>query len=71
MDSVENRSLVQLEVVLTRRNTFGPLHLLPAVQASYGPESFISEGDNYSRDYALIPSGLLSEPELIIMEQDK
>jgi len=69
-DFVNNSEFFRLEVVLTRRNTFGPLHLIPPVQAAYGPDSFISEGENFTMDYVLLPSGLLSEPEIIIMEQD-
>lgn len=51
-----------LDVVLTRRNTFGPLHQLPARTAAYGPESFVTEGDKYTDDYVLLPSGLLEKP---------
>lgn len=57
---------VELELVLTRRNTFGPLHLVPAIVAAYGPEHFVSEGENFSNDYMLIPSGILGNPQLII-----
>lgn len=51
-----------LDVVLTRRNTFGPLHQLPARTIAYGPESFVTEGDNYTDNYVLLPSGLLEKP---------
>lgn len=53
-----------LDVVLTRRNTFGPLHQLPAQAGSYGPESFITEGIHYTDDYVLLPAGLLEAPYL-------
>lgn len=57
---------ISLEVVLTRRNAFGPLHQLPLLTNAYGPFSFITEGDEFSENYMLIPSGLLSEPHVII-----
>jgi len=55
-----------IEVVLTRRNTFGPLHQLPVRAPDYGPYSFVTEGDKFTTDYELIPSGLLQEPIIII-----
>ncbi|MBD3173788.1 MAG: hypothetical protein GF320_01300 [Armatimonadia bacterium] len=53
-----------VEVVLTRRNVFGPLHQLPKRVGGYGPENFISEGQAFSEEYQLYPSGLLSAPKL-------
>jgi hypothetical protein len=55
---------VPLEVVLTRRNTFGPLHQVPLYAAGYSPESFVTEGPAWTDEYALIPSGLLEAPVL-------
>ena len=51
-----------LDVVLTRRNTFGPLHQLPARIWAYGPEMFVSEGDAFTNGYVLFRSGLLDSP---------
>ena len=51
-----------LDVVLTRRNTFGPLHQLPARIWAYGPEMFLSEGDAFTNGYVLFRSGLLDTP---------
>jgi hypothetical protein len=58
-----------LNVVLTRRNTFGPLHQLPLRPWAYGPFSFVPEGDAYSENYTLIPSGLLADPEILVCQQ--
>ena len=58
---------VTIEVVLTRRNTFGPLHQLPVKASAYGPFSFVTEGDEFSKDYILINSGLLKEPVIKIL----
>jgi len=55
---------VELEVVLTRRNTFGPLHLTPLKSPHYGPAHFLSCGDNFSENYMLYPAGLFVSPEI-------
>lgn len=63
---------IALELVLTRRNTFGPLHLARASAPDisqgygYGPLAFITEGQEFSDDYMLIASGLIAEPSLSI-----
>ena len=53
------------EVILTRANTFGPLHLTPKEQNGIAPCSFRTEGANFSRAYQLWPSGLLQPPVLV------
>lgn len=55
---------IALEVVLTRRNTFGPLHLVPLRAGSYEPDSFITDGVAFTEDYQLYPAGLLQPPIL-------
>lgn len=59
---------VILEVVLTRRNTFGPLHQVPMKAKAYGPFSYVTEGENFSDQYVLYPSGLLEEPKIIVKQ---
>ncbi|QGQ98299.1 hypothetical protein EHS13_27150 [Paenibacillus psychroresistens] len=56
---------IRLDVILTRRNTFGPLHQLPLLTWAYGPENWVTEGEKFSADYVLMPAGLLSAPQLI------
>jgi hypothetical protein len=56
--------LVALEVVLTRRNTFGPLHQVPLRAGAYGPGNFVTQGADFSQNYMLYPSGLLLPPVL-------
>jgi len=51
------------EVVLTRRNLFGPFHLTPKKQNAITPASFRSSGEAYSLAPQLFPSGLLAAPE--------
>jgi len=52
-----------IDVVLTRRNTFGPLHVLPAKTGSVGPETFLTGGANWTDGYSTLPAGLLSVPQ--------
>jgi hypothetical protein len=60
---------LDLEVILTRRNTFGPLHQLPLRAGSYGPGNFITEGSGWTDDYQLYPAGLLQAPEVVIQRE--
>lgn len=53
-----------LEVVLTRRNTFGPLHEIPLRASGYGPGNFVTRHAAFSEDYMLYPAGLLQPPLL-------
>ncbi len=57
-------AVVDVEVVLTRRNTFGPLH--DKVQDRYwvGPQHFITEGDEWSDECIFVPAGLLKPVEV-------
>ncbi|HML74078.1 MAG TPA: glycosyl hydrolase [Anaerohalosphaeraceae bacterium] len=57
---------VELELVLTRRNTFGPLHQNPLRAGAYGPENWITGGSGWSQNYMLWPTGLLQEPAVIV-----
>lgn len=50
------------DVVLTRRNTFGPLHVVPAKTYSVGPETFVTQGASFSDSYSTLPAGLLKLP---------
>ncbi len=63
-EAVTSGKSVDLEIVLTRRNLFGPLHQVPLDTPGYGPNNFITEGDNFSDNYMLYPAGLLERPEI-------
>lgn len=65
-EEVKENSKVNVQMILTRRNTFGPLHQIPLLTAAYGPDNFVTEGDNFSTNYMLLPSGLTSKPKIII-----
>ena len=60
-----DRETLPLHVVVTRRNTFGPVHELPLKQGAYGPASFHSLGGNWSESYAITPAGLLEAPTFV------
>jgi hypothetical protein len=51
-----------VDIVLTRRNTFGPLHLVPREQVAYGPGHWVTGGAAWDDCYQWIPSGLLEAP---------
>ena len=53
---------IELELILSRRNTFGPLHQIPLRDAWYGPENWITEGAAFSDDWVLYPAGMLEAP---------
>ena len=57
---IEN--LTEIQVVLTRRNTFGPFHMKEKYAAEIGPLSFITEGENWTDSYVLFEQGLLAKP---------
>lgn len=57
----------EVTVVLTRRNTFGPLHALPARMGAYGPMHWTTEGKSFTLEkYVLLPAGLTYAPSVVI-----
>jgi hypothetical protein len=58
-----------LEVVLTRRNTFGPLHQVPLIDGAYGPGNFTTGGPTWSQAYMLLPAGLLEPPAVLVRRE--
>ena len=59
---LQKNNYLLVDLVLTRRNSFGPLHALPVRASGYGPGNFVTGGSSFTMDYALLPSGLLAEP---------
>lgn len=45
-----------LTLVLTRKNLFGPLHLVPAYPGALGPDGFVTGGDSWLDDYNMLDS---------------
>ncbi len=56
-----------IEVISSRRNAFGPLHRVPAVNVPTGPQSFATSGDAWTDEYSLAPYGLLAPPKLVFV----
>ncbi|MFA5688646.1 MAG: glycosyl hydrolase [Kiritimatiellales bacterium] len=56
---------VDVEIILTRRNTFGPLHDAVKNREHNGPDHWITEGNDFSPVPILLPAGLLRSPEII------
>ncbi len=63
--AVGGGAVLALDVILTRRNTFGPLHQVPRRTQFYGPENWITEGAAFSEAWVLWPAGLLAAPEMV------
>jgi len=60
---------VCLEYILTRRNTFGPLHFRPGTSPGYGPDTFTIEGELHLHEsYSLLPQGMTGQVKYKIMK---
>ena len=57
-DEVKAGRDIDVTLVGTRRNTFGPLHLVPLFHGAYGPDHFVTGGGSWTDDYNLIPEHL-------------
>jgi len=64
-NNLEESREMELKVVMTRSNTFGPLHHIPFPEVT-GPPTYLSRGANYTNNYVLYPSGILENPRLLI-----
>jgi hypothetical protein len=59
-DAVKNGAIIEVTVVGNRRNTFGPLHLLPKRKIYYSPSAYVTVGENWSDEYELLENALCS-----------
>lgn len=59
------RDLTAIQLILTRRNTFGPLHHPEKHQYAYSPASFITEPPCWTDSYVLYEQGLLKKPQIL------
>lgn len=57
-DALKAGEDVFVTLVGTRRNLFGPLHLVPAIHGAYGPGHFVTGGSSWTNDYNLIDAKL-------------
>ena len=56
---------LDIEICITRKNTFGPLHLKDPVPAGTGPHSFVPGPSQFSLEPVFIDSGLLAPVEVV------
>ena len=61
-DAAGRNQTLRIDLTLTRRNLFGPLHQKSKGNLMTAPVSYRTEGANFSREVQLDPSGLLSAP---------
>jgi hypothetical protein len=57
-ECVKCKKDLNITVLGTRKNTFGPLHVVPCVVHRCGHGSFTTEGDEWTDEYNLIEDGL-------------
>ncbi|MCK5675913.1 MAG: hypothetical protein KAH99_02745 [Verrucomicrobia bacterium] len=57
---------VDVELVLTRRNTFGPLHDAVQGRLHNDPDHWLTEGDEFSEECILTESGLVENPVAMV-----
>ena len=57
-EAVKAKKTIDVTVVGTRRNVFGPLHQIPKIDTAYGPGNFVTGGKGWTDEYSLIDSGL-------------
>jgi hypothetical protein len=60
----EGINRLEIEVVGSRRNLLGPLHLTEKYPIWTGSGSFITEGNDWTDEYVLLPYGLFESPVL-------
>ena len=56
-ENLRDTDTLFVDVVLTRRNTFGPLHLVPKQSGAYGPDHWITGGKQWSDEYPALGGG--------------
>ena len=57
-DAVRAGRIIEITLVNTRRNVFGPMHILPPECRTCSPGSFITKGEKWSDEYTFIEAML-------------
>ena len=57
-DAVKSGEDLRITLVNSRRNSFGPLHCVPTIQWAYGPGNFVTDGAEFSDEYARVPAAV-------------
>ena len=66
MDAAKGAHRIGIKVYGNRINAFGPVHNANREWPYYGPDSWHSEGVEWSYSYRLWQMGLLSEPDVTV-----
>jgi len=53
-EAVKAGAPIRVTLVNSRRNSFGPLHIVPTRLGGYGPGEFVTKGEKWHDDYSLI-----------------
>ena len=64
-DLADGEHDVELTLYIHRYNTFGPLHLVDEHESWHGPGAWRSEGANWSYEYVLRRTGILTAPVVL------
>jgi hypothetical protein len=59
---------LEIEVMSSRRNLLGPLHLKEKYPPWTGPGQFVTSGDQWIDEYVSVPYGLMKAPVLSVRE---
>ncbi|MBD3183859.1 hypothetical protein GF312_16360 [Candidatus Poribacteria bacterium] len=62
------KNRLEIEVMSSRRNLLGPLHLTEVYPTWTGPGQYVTNGDQWTDEYVNIPYGLMESPALSIRE---
>lgn len=66
-DALSNGSnYLEIEVMSSRRNLLGPLHLTEKYPTWTGPGQFVTGGDQWTDEYVSVPYGLMESPVLSV-----
>lgn len=61
------KKALSIRYILTRRNTFGPLHENPVLAGAYGPGNFTTEGKGFlPKSYGLIRQGMTYPARFVV-----
>ena len=69
-DYLNEKNNLIIEVLGHRRNSHGPLHYFEKWPVGTGPYQFVSEGEQWTEEYQIVPCGLMKKPEVIIKEEN-
>jgi len=57
-EAVRSKQPIRVTLVNTRRNTFGPLHIVPTRLGGYGPGEFITTGERWHDEYSFVEASI-------------